>query len=165
MVKKLKLNSGIETYDIDNGTEKGAKLKVNFSDTNLYSRFLEMEKSLSDIEKEFEVETSEFKGEIDETGFSNQTQSRNVIKIMRDFDVKIKNKLSDVFGSDNDFDNIFAGVNVMSLDGKGNSIISNFLSMITPIIEQSLDNVRKADSDTVKKLVGNREQRRARNAK
>lgn len=172
MSKKLKLNSGVETYEIDNGTQSGAVLKVNFADTNLYFRFLEMQKALDELDKEFELKTSEFRGKVDEKGFpmvdkdNNPTEKgREMIEVMHEIDVKIKDKLAEVFGSDNDFDSIFAGVNVMSLDQKGNSIISNFLEMITPIVKQSLEAVKQSDDSKVSALVGNREQRRARNTK
>lgn len=170
MCAKISLNTGVRTYEIDNGTSNGATLKVNFSDTNLYYRFFEMQKSLEEFEAEFKQKTAEIKDKLDENGLpindeQKTEQGIKMIEIMHDSDVKIKNKLADVFGTDNDFDDIFAGVNVMSLDEKGNSIISNFLEMITPIITESLDAMKKSDDKAVKALVGNREQRRARNGK
>lgn len=167
MSKKLSLNSGIETYEIDNGTVSGAVLRVNFSDTNLYFRFIEMQKSLEEIEKDFNIKTADFKSKVDEKGFpiADENAGRETLSLMHEFDTKIKDKLTEVFGPDNDFDNIFAGVNVMSLDEKGNSIISNFLEMITPVIKKAMDILKKSDDEAVKALVGNRAERRARNDK
>jgi len=151
-MKTINFDTGIEVYKVNDN----AVLKVNFKDPNLYGRFLEMQAELENIEKKYEEKTKGIETEVNEKGFSNAEQT---LKIMREIDVEIKEKFAYVFGIDNNFDEIFNGVHLMAIDKNGNRIVSNFLEAINPIIIKALS----TEENSVKTLVGNREQRRAKN--
>lgn len=172
-MKDFSFSTGIVGYPMN-----GTVLRVNLSDQNFYNRFMSIKEELKELEKEYTDKTKNFEGELDVKGFPvtdsgkidtnklseeqkeilNQ-RAETTLTIMTDIDNRIKRKLEDAFGNDNDFDKIFQGVNVMAFDIEGNRILSNFFDIITPEIEKSSNHIDN-DAD---KLVGNREQRRTRN--
>ncbi len=77
-------------------------------------------------------------------------------------DEKIKKILSEIFGTGNDFEAIFQGVNCTAVGHNGERIITNFLIAVTPIIKDGAEKIAKMEAqDAVAKANLNREQRRA----
>ena len=75
-------------------------------------------------------------------------------------DREVKRILSEVFGNQNDFDEIFGGVNIMTPAGNGELVLTNFLYAMLPVIEKGARNFAKGQAEAVKKTQ-NRAQRRA----
>lgn len=75
---------------------------------------------------------------------------------------EMKDLLGWVFGTHNDFEAIFCGVNIMGVAGNGERVITNFIHAVKPILESG---ARKCAKQQVNSAVGkakmNRAQRRA----
>jgi len=166
-------STGLKVYPM-NGTE----LRTNLSDSNLYHRFLEVLNEFDGMEADYVEQTKAFDGKVDLKGLPTledgeidldrltpeQQQAivertQSFVGINVDIDRRIKERLGYVFGESNDFDAIFQGVNVMAFDEDGNRLLTNFLAVVTPLIEEA----QEITDNEVSDLVGNREQRRARN--
>lgn len=119
---KLTVDTGIKEYEINgNGV-----LRFNPSDPNLYRRFKEMVGFISGLEAEVEKRTSAV------------SDGAEAVDILSEYDHKVKEKLSYVFGSWNDFDKILEGVNLMAISGSGELVITNLLNALRPIIEDGV---------------------------
>jgi len=168
---------GVKEYPMN-----GTVLRANLADQNLYNRFSDFIEGIDGLTEEFKEKTKGFSGKMDLSGYptiqgedgraeidpdgldSDQFDELRgrldaQAKIFRELDRKVKDKLSYVFGCDNDFDAIFQGVCVWAPDGDGGFILTNFINAIKPLIEQA----SKTAENGVSRLVGNREQRRAKN--
>lgn len=84
------------------------------------------------------------------------------LKVLREYDVKIKSLLSEVFGPENDFDRILGGVNLAAAATNGERVVTNLLAALTPIIEAGAKRgIEDKASSAVAKAAANRAQRRA----
>lgn len=147
-MQKLNFDNGLKRFQI-NGN---AVLEFNPSDMNVYSRFLEAAEKIAKVE-----ETLVAKG-----GEINVDDGQAVIRLMAEADAETKKILRYVFGEQNDFDKIFAGVNVMAVASNGERVITNFLAAITPIIMDGAKSYAKAKAAGVAGgIKQNRAQRRA----
>ena len=146
-MKKISFDSGVREFQIN---ENGV-LRFNPSDLNVYNRFIEATDEIKKIENTL-VEKGKELGE--------KPSGADIIKLMCEADQQIKDVLVGIFGAQNDFDQIFGGVNLMSVAGNGERVITNFFAAISPIMEEG---VRKfADAEAEKAKAGmNRAQRRA----
>ena len=148
--KKLSIDDGLVRLDINgNGL-----LCFNPSDFNLYNRFIDFTKELPEIEKKYrlEVETPAAPEEgavLDLVGAE--------LERARAIDLDVKARLSSVFGSGADFDQLLGGVNCMAFGGNGERVITNLLDALRPYIEQGL---QKHVEGAAAKAKLNREQRR-----
>jgi len=125
--EKIELDLGYKTYSIN-----GVDFHLNVSDINFYKRFRDAYKFFESIDKVYQEKFIENTDKPDELGFVG---GENLL-LMKEFDVEAKVKLNEVFGCGNDFEKIFQGVNCMSITSNGNSVLFNFLTSITPIIER-----------------------------
>lgn len=142
---ELHFDSGVKEYLVNgNGV-----LRFNPSDPNVYNRFLDAQNKLTRIETDL-VE----KGKAIPEGGDGEA----VIRILAEADRRAKEVLSEVFGGDNDFDDIMGGVNMMAVGGNGERVIANFIAAITPIMEEG---AKSCASQKVAAARLNREQRRA----
>lgn len=141
-MSKLNFDDGIETYNLSNG----AKLRINFSDFNLYDRFAKLQKDIDEIQEKHKEEINNLKVE-------------ELIPLFVELDKEIKEKLQNVFGKENNFDEIFSHQNCFAVNSKNRFIIEEFVEAIRPIIEKAGETQSKVFSG----LVGNREERRKRN--
>lgn len=66
---------------------------------------------------------------------------------MAQADKRMKEILTGVFGSENDFDKILCGVNVMAVCGNGERAITNLLNVLTPIIQDGAERCAKQQAD------------------
>lgn len=121
-IEKITFDSGIKTYQVN---ESGI-LKFNPSDPNVYQRFNSLKSSIQQFEKEISYRSKSVKS------------GEEIVDLLREYDKKMKDQLSFVFGEWNDFDQIFSGVNVMAVSASGELIITNFLNGIRPIIEEGI---------------------------
>lgn len=158
MSKTLRLDTGIEEYDINgravfyiNPTDPGLFDKVlEFADqmetfqtrhSELYKRVLDeaARKKEAEMAEEQNAQIGEaIEPEInlnEEDGYPDVSDaSVEVIQALRELDAEIKQRLRDVFGLQNDFDAIFDHKSALALTNSGANILDNFLEMITPII-------------------------------
>lgn len=117
-MKKLNFDTGIEEFDVN-----GAVLRFNPSDPNVYARFLAAAEKITDIEQQMVVKNAENSG-------------AQVLRLMEEADRKAKDLLAEVFGSQNDFDKMFNGVNVMAVAANGERVLTNFFYALTPILTE-----------------------------
>lgn len=156
MEQKLIFDDGILRLDVNgNGL-----LCFNPTDFNVYQRFCALLKELPAMEEQYKTEVEQIPedaadGEIIELAGKELDRAKEI-------DAAIKRKLSGVFGSDNDFDQLLGGVNLMALGRNGDRIITNLLNALTPYLE---DGVKKhmddAAAEAVEEAKLNRAQRRA----
>ena len=146
-MEQLIFDSGIKEYQI-NG--KGV-LRFNPSDPNLYARFMDMVPKINDIEKEMNVKAAGIDRNV-------STAGEETLRLMRDTDQQIKNVLNEIFGQENDFDQILEGVNLMAVATNGQRVVSNLMDALQPIMEEGAQACVKSEVDAAKM---NREQRRA----
>ena len=138
---KLNIDTGVEEFEINGGEAAGGGiLRFNPSDPNVYNRFFEAR---------------------DETA-SDEDKAAAFLKVLREYDIKIKSLLSEVFGQENDFDRILGGVNLAAAATNGERVVTNLLAALTPIIEAGAKRgIEDKASSAVAKAAANRAQRRA----
>lgn len=146
-MEQLIFDSGIKEYQI-NG--KGV-LRFNPSDPNVYARFMDLLPKIQDIEKE----TNEKAANVDN---ASANAGEETLRIMKEMDTRIKAVLNDVFGKENDFDQILEGVNLMAVASNGQRVIVNLMDALQPIMEAGVKKCVRSEVDTAKL---NRQQRRA----
>ena len=80
----------------------------------------------------------------------------------RAFDKDIKDRLSHVFGAENDFDALVGGVNLMACGRNGELIVTNLLAALKPYMERGAErHMKDAAAVAVAEARANRAQRRA----
>lgn len=162
-MQKLVLNTGIEEYEVEDhtGTVLGV-LRVNTSDPNLYARFKDLYNELPALTEKYQELENDEKVELDEKGFP--TEFGEALLSYKALDTEVKEKLAIVFPSDNDFDKLFDGMNILAGTDIG-CVLENFLDMLAPLIETSVEKRSKKVEEKAKQAVAkatkNREQRRA----
>ena len=146
-MQQLIFDSGIKEFQI-NG--KGI-LRFNPSDPNVYARFMDMVPKIHEIEQEMNVKANQ----IDR---KSETAGEQTLRVMRETDRRIKAVLNDIFGQENDFDEILEGVNLMAVASNGERVVSNLMNALQPIMEEGAQICVKSEVDAAKL---NRQQRRA----
>lgn len=146
-MEKLTFDTGIRTYQIN---DSGAVLRLNPSDSNMYSRFFDAMDKLAAVEQEL---TAHAPLPDDET-----QATRITLELLREADKKAKAILEEALGCGNDLDAIFEGQNCMAVAANGERLLTNFLAAITPIIQQGAQQL--ADSKALAALA-DRNARRA----
>ena len=122
-MRKLTIDLGIEEFEVDNGKV----LRFNPADLNLFDRFCTAGEDILQAEREM-VAQAEAAGE--------EMSGETMIRLLAETDAKMKKILNRVFGCGNDFDDIFNGVNMMTVGTNGERVITNFMAAITPILEE-----------------------------
>lgn len=146
-MENLIFDNGVKEYSI-NGR---ATLRFNPADPNVYARYVDCIEKINGIEAEMRTVGAA----MDENSPDYAKQS---LDIMRNADAKVKTMLRETFGSQNDFDAIFDGVNVMGVAVNGKMVITNFMEMLAPILE---DGAKRFVDQAVEQKQLNRKQRRA----
>ena len=146
-MENLIFDNGVKEYSI-NGR---ATLCFNPADPNVYARYVDSVEKINEIEAEMRAAGAS----LDENSSDYAKQS---LDIMRDADAKVKAMLRETFGAQNDFDAIFDGVNVMGVAVNGKMVITNFMEMLAPILE---DGAKRVVDQAVGQKQLNRKQRRA----
>ena len=146
-MEQLVLDIGIKEYKI-NG--KGV-LRFNPSDPNVYARFMDMVPKIHDIEQEMNAKASQIDRKAEDAG-------KKIVQFMQETDSRVKAVLKEIFGSENDFEEILEGVNLMAVATNGERVITNLMDALLPEMEAGAQACVKAEVDTAKL---NRQQRRA----
>lgn len=156
---KLNIDTGVEEFEINGGEAAGGGvLRFNPSDPNVYNRFFEARDRLIEMDQEIGERQQALR---DETA-SDEDKAAAFLKVLREYDVKIKSLLSEVFGPENDFDRILGGVNLAAAATNGERVVTNLLAALTPIIEAGAKRgIEDKASSAVAKAAANRVQRRA----
>lgn len=147
-MEQLFFDSGIKEYQI-NG--KGV-LRFNPSDPNVYGRFVEAMDKIKAVENKMTAKAKALESK------EGQEAGASVIHIMCETDVQMKDILNEIFGRDNDFNEILEGVNVMAVATNGNRVITNLLNALQPIMEAG---AKSCATDAVETAKTNRAARRA----
>ena len=139
-MEKLIISTGVKSYQVN---ENGAILRFAPADSGMYARFLHLisvvEDITRDLDKAYKNANFEDGSDADDEGVKAfATEFENA-------DKRIKAELSKTFGEklNNDFDAIFDGVNAFSVTETGESVITNFLNAIQPIIEAGVSDRAK----------------------
>lgn len=144
----LNINVGIKRYQL---VEGGAPLSFNPGDPNVYARYMEALPKIKAVEQEMA-------GKAKAVDANSPDAGEKTLQIMRETDIRMKNILNQIFGKDNDFDDILCGVNLMAVTEYGSRVINNVLDALTPIMNSG---ARSCVDSEVKAARLNREQRRA----
>lgn len=141
-MEKLTFDTGKRKYQIN---ESDAVLIFNPTDPNVYARIMDTAEKIEEMERKCmdRARAEEAKGD-KETGAI-------VLDTLRDMDRQAKTLLSQAFGSENDFDAIFGGVNIIAKRKDGSRVIDAFLEAIFPIIEHGVSELIKEDEAAVEK--------------
>ena len=142
-MEKLNISIGIKRYQL---VEGGALLSFNPGDPNVYARYMEMVPKIKAVEQEMAG-----KAKAADAG-------EKTLQLMRETDRRMKEILNQIFGKENDFDEILMGVNLMAVTEDGSRVINNVLDALTPIMN---DGAKSVVNTEVKNAKLNREQRRA----
>jgi len=150
-MEKLIFDTGLKSFTVNDG----GVLRFNPSDPNVYARFVEAAAKIQAVEDDMVKKAQSIKAEGEEAGEA-------ALKLMKEADQEMKKILGWVFGEINDFEKIFAGVNLMAVGENGERVITNFISALLPIMQsgaQKCANEHIGDAVQTAKL--NRAQRRA----
>lgn len=147
-MEKLNISVGIKRYQL---VEGGALLSFNPGDPNVYARYMEMVPKIKDVEQEMA-------GKAKAVDVNATDAGEKTLQLMRETDRRMKEILNQIFGKENDFDEILMGVNLMAVTEDGSRVINNVLDALTPIMN---DGAKSVVNTEVKNAKLNREQRRA----
>lgn len=147
-MENLNFDSGIKEYQI-NG--KGI-LRFNPSDPNVYARFMEATGKIHTVEQEMAAKAKILADK------SEETAGEETLRIMRETDQRMKAILNEIFGHENDFDQLLENVNLMAVATNGERVITNLMNALQPIMEAG---AKACVTDEVTTAKLNREQRRA----
>ncbi len=129
MSARLKFDDGIKEFEV-NGKEL---LRFNPSDPNVYRRFFEVAEELPAMEEDFRKRAERL----------DKEDAVALLGLMGELDKKVKERLSYVFGPENDFERILGGVNLMAVGQNGQRIVVNVLEAFQPILEEGVKQHRK----------------------
>ena len=148
-MQKLNVDLGIQEYEIC-----GRILRINPTDPNLYDRFVKASQEILELEEDLAEKTGSLP--------AGEENGAEVVRLMREADIKTKSLLSRTFGLDNDFEEILQGVNLMAVGDNGERIVTNLLNALIPIVEKGVKTFRDSKVDAaLSKAKANRAQRRA----
>lgn len=147
-MEKLNISIGIKRYQL---VEGGALLSFNPGDPNVYARYMEMVPKIKAVEQEMA-------GKAKAVDTNAADAGEKTLQLMRETDRRMKEILNQIFGKENDFDEILMGVNLMAVTEDGSRVINNVLDGLTPIMNNGAKSVVNTE---VKNAKLNREQRRA----
>ena len=123
-MEKLIFDTGLKSFTVNDG----GVLRFNPSDPNVYARFVEAAAKIQAVEDDMVKKAQSIKAEGEEAGEA-------ALKLMKEADQEMKKILGWVFGEINDFEKIFAGVNLMAVGENGERVITNFISALLPIMQ------------------------------
>lgn len=146
-MEKLNVIVGIKRYQLVDG---GAPLSFNPGDPNVYARFMGLIPKIKAVEQEMA-------GKAKAIDRNSKDAGEKTLMVMQEADRKMKEILNQVFGLENNFDDILLGVNLMAVTDRGR-VINNVLDALTPIMDAGVKSCVDTEVDNAKL---NREQRRA----
>lgn len=148
-MRKLTIDLGIEEFEI----APGKILRFNPADINLFDRFCLAMNDIQAEEEEMEKKAKDM---------GEEASAEDLLRLLAETDSRIKKIFSGVFGTGNDFEDIFCGVNLMSVGTNDERVATNFINAVFPILEEGAKRAAKnmaiQDAEQIKM---NRQQRRA----
>lgn len=139
-MQKIAIDTGVREYCV-NGT---GVLRFNPGDPNLYHRFFAARQTLADYDTELNAAAAALEEK------EPQARAAAVLGLLQDYDGKIKALLGEIFGPENDFDAVLAGVNLAGVGSNGKRVVENLLEALTPILQagaaQSLQDTAEAEA-------------------
>ena len=114
-MENIQFDSGVKNYRINGG----GVLRFHPGDPNLYSRFLAAVEKLKALARQLEAVARE---------------EGSLLQCMTDADRQMKQLLGWVFGSENDFDALLEGVNLLAVADNGERVITNLLLALEPVL-------------------------------
>ena len=134
-MEQLNIDTGIREFCI-NGQ---GVLRFNPSDPNLYGRFLQAMEEIQSIEEEMVRK-----------GNQNPENGKKMLDLILQADKSTKQQLTNVFGNENDFNQLLSGVNLMAVCENGERVITNLFAALSPILEGGTESFLKAKADKVR---------------
>lgn len=135
-MEKLRFDSGMREFSVNGGK----RLRFNPTDPNVVARFLQLGQKLSALAHELA-----------------QEKEGDGVALLCAADAKIKALLSWTFGQQNDFEEIFAGLNLLAVAENGERVITNFLEALRPILTEGAEQCMRAQTEqAVQKAVRRR---------
>lgn len=131
-MKNVKLDTGIQSYKITGG----GILRFNPSDPNLYARFVEALDQFQAIEDEMVAKARAMEHD-DGAGF---------LRLMAQGDGQMKALLAQIFGRENDFDEILGGVNLLAVASNGRRVAANLFDALLDILERGVERCAQAEA-------------------
>ena len=144
-MENIQFDSGVRSFAI----KDGGVLRFNPSDPNVYGRFLDAAEKIKALEKDL-VEQAK----------SAEESGSAVVRLMVEADKKIKEILGWVFGSENDFEQILGGVNLMAVADNGQQVIANLLQALEPILVAGAQRYAKLMTDQAVQAANTRRETR-----
>lgn len=132
-MEKITFDSGIREFEI-NG--RGV-LRFNPSDPNVYARLMDALDEIKSVEGDL----------VEQAKVIQQDDGAAVLRLMAQADKRVKKILGEVFGPENDFDDILGGVNVMAVCGNGERAITNLMNALIPIIQAGAEQCARQQAD------------------
>lgn len=152
-MEKLIFDSGIREFQINNN----GVLRFNPGDPNVYARLMESGEKILQVENEL-LTQAEATTSVDQ----EENNGAAMLQLLAEADRKVKDILAWIFGADNNFDEIFAGVNLMAVGANGERVLTNFLSALLPVVQEGARKCAQQQiSAATTRAKGNRAQRRA----
>ena len=125
----------MEHISFDNGTREfsvgAGVLRFNPSDPNVYARFMEASEKIQAVEEELVKKAQQL-----QTESEGESTGETVLQLLVEADREAKKILAWIFGSENDFNQILGGANLLAVANNGERIITNFIYALMPIIEE-----------------------------
>lgn len=146
-MQQINFDTGIQEFKINGG----GSLWFNPSDPNVYSRFMDVIEEIRKVESSMEEKIR---------ASAEESTGVDMTKLMEEVDQEVKRILSYAFGERNDFNEIFSGVNIMSVATNGEMVLTNFLNAMRPVIVKGARSFAQAQAKIIKNGQ-NRAQRRA----
>lgn len=124
----------MEHISFDNGTREfsvgAGVLRFNPSDPNVYARFMEASEKIQAVEEELVKKAQQ----LQERGDGNTGET--VLQLLVEADREAKKILAWIFGSENDFDQILGGANLLAVANNGERVITNLIHALMPTLEE-----------------------------
>lgn len=133
-MQEVQIDTGRREYRIN----QGGVLRFNPTDPNVYSRFLKAVEAVEEIEKEMAQKSGE-----------RELSGKEALGLLREADKAVKEQLTEVFGQDNDFEQLLDGVNLMAVCENGERVVTNLFAALGPIIEEGAERFLKAKAEAV----------------
>ncbi len=131
-MQNLTIDTGVQEFSV-NG--RGV-LRFNPGDPNLYRRFFDAREALARLDEELTREAAA----LDERdGLTAEARAEAGLRLLAEYDAKLKALLGGVFGSGSDFDAALDGVNLAAVTANGKRVVQNLLEALAPILQQGAE--------------------------
>lgn len=137
---KLKLTTGIKTYEIEDEHGKLlCEISLNTTDLNLFNRISAMEGKVKKAIPDF-------------TSISNDEDAMRFLEsdVLPEADKKIRAIIDDAFDA-SICDKLFGSTNCLTVGSDGTTYVERFMDMIAPVIASDFNEAIKASEQRISK--------------